>query len=82
MFVLDGCLALLVQHLFAFWCMFLWIDYYTMILRIPISLGNLFEEAGFEANLLVEGLISIWHFMRFSRPDARLAILPACCSLE
>jgi hypothetical protein len=82
MFVLDGCLALLVQHLFAFWCMFLWIDYYTMILQIPISLGNLFEKAGFEANLLVEGLISIWHFMRFSRPDAHLAILPACCSLE
>jgi hypothetical protein len=27
-------------------------------------------------------LISIWHFMRFSRPDAHLAILPACCSLE
>jgi hypothetical protein len=53
-----------------------------MILQIPISLGNLFEKAGFEANLVIEALISIWHFMRFSRPDAHLAILPACCSLE
>jgi hypothetical protein len=53
-----------------------------MILQIPISLGNLFEKAGFEANLVIEGLISIWHFMRFSIPDVHLVILPACCSLE
>jgi len=53
-----------------------------MILQISISLGNLFEKVGFEADLVIEVLISIWHFMRFSRPDAHLAILPACCSLD